>query len=352
MQKSLSIFSSKKIPFAFILCLFLLILTEFVSRQLSVYYMPTQNLLYLHRRSFLSQENPLKYEGVIIGDSRVMAVNAQKISAAISKKIGREFNVYNFSVFYSDIRHFYLILKNYLEKHESPEIVFLSLMPESVFGGWNVTGDIMNSREGYISRLCLLSSVHDLWLTYPKLFFLKKLLIPKIENMSYFLTYRLYLRHFNSAQLKENHLQRIEDGMRKTSGGIYFAQDIPLTEETLKGMAFYNQDVNINVDSAKWYKKIIQLAERKEIPVIIFNAPYPDTVYNMREKNGFNRRYNRFIEEISKEFKNVYFVLPIIDKYKDDLSADWIHLNLKGVEIFNKQLTQKLGDIVRKIDNL
>lgn len=89
----------------------------------------------------------------------------------------------------------------------------------------------------------------------------------------------------------------------------------------------------------KYYRKIIELAQKNDIPIMVIVNPYPDA------KKGDIKKFNR-AKEIAAKYKVDFFDYSLDEEafgidYGCDVS-DKYHLNYKG----NKKLSLKIGEMI------
>ena len=91
----------------------------------------------------------------------------------------------------------------------------------------------------------------------------------------------------------------------------------------------------------KYYRKILQLANEKQIPILVVVSPYPDITED-------DAAIFRYAERITKEYKDAAFWNPALDPASIGLdysihAAPGLHLN----EVGNKIYTEYFGDYLK-----
>ncbi len=84
------------------------------------------------------------------------------------------------------------------------------------------------------------------------------------------------------------------------------------------------------------------MAKKNGIQVIIFNAPLMDVIYEKRQRNGVNKKYEEIVKGWQKKFKNISIMQPLFISYERQYFKDAQHLNGRGFEIFSRQLVDQL----------
>ncbi len=341
MQKNLSIFNSKKIPYAFFLCLLMLALTESFVRNIPDKILGFADMIIYKKKAIIDGDNKLKFSGIILGDSRALGINAKIISDALSKEMNKRVDIYNFSTPYADMRTYYLFLYNYLQQHEKPKIVFISTMPESLFKGWDICQD-MYGKYLYVHRFCELFDLADMMSVVPP-GCSGEIIIPEIERFSYLLTFRKEIKILLMNPWQEfSGPQMLDTVLKEHNGGIVFGKDNIITEDDIKESIFYKQQVVINHDALYWFNKFIDLAKEHKIYVFMFNSPLPETLFEQREENGMNNIYKQAVKDILNSNDNLKVIQPILESYKEKYFMDANHLNDAGNEIFSQYLSLKI----------
>ena len=349
MQKNSFISNFKKnLPWGFIICLIFFFITESFIRKNIYTIIGAENSLILQKKQYLNSNKQLNYTGIILGDSRILNIDAKRISKTFTRNSNNDHEFYNFSVPYSDIRTYYLLLKNYLAKHKKPEYILFSSMPEATFEGWNLLKKMPDDYT-YIYRFCLLFSLKDLYQTFPLPYFLKYLPTDIAFN-SYTVMYRAFIRAIITGQsrFRINVRQRIIHSMEITNGGMLLGRQEGLSFEELEASPFYDQSKIINENSIFWLEKFFELAKKEDIKIILFNIPIIQPFYYKRMKNGFNKEYVRSLNKILEKYDNIIFIGPKLKTYNKKYFGDSAHLNAQGFQRFNKELNQKLEGFLQE----
>ena len=160
----------------------------------------------------------------------------------------------------------------------------------------------------------------------------------ELERYSLLLTYRKSLKKIPQMRCKNLKSQLMSD---IKSYKFLLGNNISKSNPDYDSFPL-KQSASIDKDLVDWYKKFLLLAKENEIKILQFNAPLSNIVYSIREKNGFNKTYLDSMEKLRQEFDNLEFLYPLISYYSDDLFSDLSHLDIKGAEIFNKDLLKIL----------
>jgi len=324
----------------FIFGFMLICSTEFIARAYAPAIRSFADSTILYKKSLLEGKQQLDFDGIFIGDSRILGVDAKLISNMVLKEQNKNYEFYNFSLPDHGVRGYYLFLKKYLERHKRPEFVFFATAPIGLTGKWNIVKND-KSMSAQLHRFCLLFSVKDYYEVFPFKFFIRATL-AKIERISFFIAYRRmirdFLENFDSARMNKPTLEQVT---WNRNGGVNFGTGEPPSEEQVKSVAYYQMKFEVDKDTLYWYKKFFSLAEDQEIKVIIFNAPLMDVIYDKRQGDGTNQQYEKMIRIWQSEFKNISVMEPLLEPYDRKYFKDAQHLNGRGFQVFNHWLGEK-----------
>lgn len=81
----------RKIPLAFFLCLGLLVATEFFVRQYAPVIRSFSDSVILYKKKILEDKRTSNFDGLLMGDSRILGVDAKLVSNMVTNTIGRRF---------------------------------------------------------------------------------------------------------------------------------------------------------------------------------------------------------------------------------------------------------------------
>lgn len=349
-KNSLSIFLNKA-PWALLICLALLLITESFIRKNVQAIVGLEDSLFIQRKSHLNGPKKLDYDGILIGDSRIIGINAKLISQTFSDTLKEDHNFHNFSLLYSDIRAHYILLKNYLEKHKKPQYIIFSSMPEATFNGWNIIYEMYN-KHTHIYRFGTTFPLKDIYLTLPFRDFLKFIPI-KTEGLSELFTYRgfIYSILVGKRRLQLEAQSYLNRSIDQKNGGVILGNTGHVTQKSIKRSLIYAQSTTMNENSVLWLEKFFQLAQENNIQVIMFNMPLLSSIYDQRMDNGFNKKYLNLLNELLKKYKNVTFIGPKIRTYDQKYFDDFSHLNTKGFDRFDKELNDILKQYLLNAKN-
>lgn len=348
MDNNLFISNFKKWPLAAILALGLLLITEGVARHNAEAIRSFSDKLILYKKNIIESKKTGPFRGVILGDSLALGVDAKLLSRTISRQLNQDFPVYNLSLPEHGVQGYYLLLKKYLRHRPPPEVIFFSVSPSSWSGQNNFVRENEMMSTG-LHRFCLLFSVPDCVEVFPAYFF-PKALIGKIERLSFLVTYRRMIRDF---------LERAADSPRPEpsladltvgrNGGVNFGIGEPPSDNAIKSTANHPAPFMPDAEALFWYEKFFHLAQKKDIRVIIFNAPVIEEVCAAWRDNGDNERYRGLMNDLAQKFPVINTVDPLWRPYNRTLFRDIVHLNGPGYDQFSRGLANQLSPLTFKL---
>ena len=137
---------------------------------------------------------------------------------------------------------------------------------------------------------------------------------------------------------------KIDLNQYKYFGGYESLQGSKVDLDTLtKRIIFYFGDKkvqdsyelsNVGITSIK---RIMSLAEKFDIDIHIINTPMHKHFYQ-RVPDFFRTNYYQLIEEVTNNYKNIYFHDYANMPFPDEHFLDGDHLNSKGADVFSKKI--------------
>jgi len=340
-EKNLSIFNFRKFPLAFACFLLLLFCTELVAR----YYYPTRGPLFdniiEYKTKYLMLKENIYYDGIILGDSCSLGLDAKLVADIINYKTGKSLSFYNFSFPVVGAKGWYIFLRKYISLNQKPKIVFMESIP-------SLMTEVMKRKEvptDELHRFALAFSLKDYYDIVP-VDFSFKILMHKIKRQSYLVTYRSFIR-----DLASNFYRHRERGLMIDENGrvIFGLTEIPTLEE-VQGSDIYKADFYLNEDILFWFKKFFSLARENDIKILIFGTPMSEEVSLKREERGINRRYEEAMLDLIAGYDNIVLIKPISEGYNRKYFYDANHLNDEGNDIFSVELGKRIAACIENSD--
>ncbi len=336
---NLSIFNFKKIPWGVLTILGLLLLSEVYARSIADSVRTFSDRIILHKMKIVRQDNK-DFDALIMGDSRLLGINAKRMSKVFSKRKGKPYSVYNFSFPQADVRAYYLFLSRYLKDHPSPETVYFSVDPESFTGEDNFVreGSSMSTK---LHRFCLMFSFKEGLRVYP----LKQalhMLIGETERISFLYTYRRMIRDQIEKGLLFEKDFVFKDTLITRNGGVLFGRlnrVLPLKKEDAPA----EKKIFVpDEDSLFWLKKFFQLTQQKKINLVYFDVPRQDQEYHETTEAEFYDGYRALIKALADQYENMRIAPPVQSRVTRRMYIDSRHLDGKGFEVYENVLFEVL----------
>lgn len=342
---------SKKIPAALILCLVLLLATDAVVRR-HIYGLTSISYGILHYKdNIVKTENLDRFNGIFMGDSRILGLHAKEISDVVFTETGKRYEFFNYSFPQSGVQSYYLLLKKYLKYQKAPKVIVFMSSPIVLTGEWNFN---KIERPFPIAFYCF-SFLYSLRDTFASLPLETALAVArlKLENAFALIAYRAEIRKFlQDPSTYEDRREWLKRSMTVSNGGALMTRNVPPTVNEIKGSTFFTTEFKIDADSVNWYKKFFALALKHNIQVIIANAPLIDLVYAQREATGANVRYSREIMKFKKEFPHIHIIDPLVEPYGMEYFGDVHHLNREGFKKFTGSVGKRIAALIGTVPSL
>jgi hypothetical protein len=356
MRKTSFISNSKDIPWAFVGCFLALLIVEILIRTNIDRIRITEDAIIIQKQKYLLT-NTIDYNCLMLGDSRFLGVNAKISSDIISEKLKTDINCFNYSLPNHGIQGYYFLLKKYLSEKRAPQFIVFSSAPFALTDNWHIENPKMPKSALY--RFAHLFSVRDALESFKTKIFLRILLI-KLENRSYLITYRALIKQlFKNPAGTIDMAQFVVPSIKNKNGGVIYDRTnikknkenngvsfhvMPVTLEEVLKSDLYKQLIIINKESVEWLNKFFSLAEKNKIKVFILNAPLVEDIYNKRQLDGSNANYISQMDKFKDDFDNITFIKPLLEPYPLELFSDSQHLNRNGVARFTIESAEKIAE--------
>ena len=157
------------------------------------------------------------------------------------------------------------------------------------------------------------------------------------DNVKFFFPISNYSSRYSELTMEDfldsQMIPRYENWMGFCSNYVNEVKDTPCLEDSYTEKPMHQK-------TEKYYRKILQLAEEKQIPVLVVVTPYPDITEN-------DAAVYKSAERIAAEY-NVRFLNPALDPASIGLdfsihAAEGLHLNSVGNQIY----TSYFGDYIK-----
>lgn len=102
----------------------------------------------------------------------------------------------------------------------------------------------------------------------------------------------------------------------------------------------YSNPFTVDPLNDKYIRRTLALARGHGIRVLWVTMPVNRTVYELREANGFNRDYRKFVEGLERDY-GISFLQKEFLVFKDEEFSDYSHLNPAGGLRFTRLLAER-----------
>ncbi len=340
-----SIFNFKKLPKALVLCLILLALTEiYVQINVNRLRTPSHSAL-IYKQYRLENAIDGDLDMIIMGDSRFMGINAKWLEGDLSAALGRKFRVYNYAMLNHGIRAYVLLLRKYLRGHRPPKYILFGSAPLGITGEWAV--DREPGRNQALHYLAQIYTLPEMWSVLPVRAWGTVLLV-EMERLSKLVLYREAIKKaINRPEyFFVDYLTPAIRFLDKNNGGLIIGGFVTLTDDDIRESKYFHTPLEVDPQMERWYREFFALAREHGITVLIANSPIAQVLYEEREANGSNERYERLVAAWQSDFDNVRVIPPLMQPYPVEDFKDWHHLNLEGTY---KYIQGLLPEVVRQI---
>ena len=344
MRMILSIFNSKKIPYAFIGCLILLLTVDGFVRRHALSLTTISDAIVHYKKGLIESRHSFPYNGLIMGDSRILGLHAKEISAAVTQKTGQPYQFFNYSFPNCGVASYYLLLKKHLHNHPKPDVIVLMISPVALTDEWRLD----NTQNPDATSLIYFSTLFNLPEALQALprRLIPKYLVLKLEQQFHLIYYRKKIAQFlkDPSEYKDR-APWLKRSLSKSNGGALIVRNKPVTEEEIKKSSSFRAVFDVDRDSLHWLTRFFELTQHHNIRVVIANAPLVKQVYEQREANGFNVSYARVIAQQTEQFDTIHTLKPLLESYPIEYYSDASnHLNVRGFKKLTEELGVKLGN--------
>lgn len=264
-------------------------------------------------------------EILFLGDSRMLAA----VNPTILSKPG-----FNLAINGANPVEMYFTLKNYIENHPKPKAVFVGFAPEHMasldaYKRRNFHFHYFTYEEAMESQRQIFESDH-----YSKEQQNKEL----IDDWHYFL--RLPTRYGNviiKSKFKRGaeYKKRYHETMANLGHSV-IARGNQNNEPNWEAR---QKNLQILGSNDFYLRKIIALCQEYNVPVNILQLPVNPGSGQAIKESGYREAYADYMRKIADEFQvAVELYAPL---YPEDCFGDPSHLNVRGTEVYTKELEQK-----------
>ena len=334
MGKNLSIFNFKKIPRAFLLSAVIAFILELIVFSNGYLCADKSTLCIVHKAKMLKAR---KSDIIILGQSRSLAINGKKLEDSL----GGRYSIYNYAnpTLGTNLQY-YLILKEYLQYHEKPKAILLTVPIEHI-GLYEKHGIFRALGRGiehqFLKRFCRYFNPLFMMLNVPfeekwrSLRQYAELVMPS-SNYRIFIKDRVTNKDLRKV-IDRNIL--ILESMDASNGQMLFYEDKIVSDKELSEKLPTGKKTGSIED--KNIEKFLQLANKEKIPVLFFLMPICKLRYEVMENlDWFNDIY-AILNRYEKKYEYFNFWQANI-KYEKKYFGDWSHLNKNGADKFNNEL--------------
>lgn len=214
---------------------------------------------------------------------------------------------------------YYLLLSRYLERHNPPREIFLSLDPE----------DVRATMIVILKYFVTWPEYRHLWndLTWE-------------ERVHFPLKYwasldeRMMTVSLKSAYIMPNKM--FKEALRRNHGYIPLPSDNLSIDEDYFAQTGNRPEKTISMDDRDrlYLDKFISLARSHNIKIILMGSVVPKELYEIQEKTGFNRQWREFLDFIKVRYPDTIIVKDPILVLDNKYFADMSHVNREGRAIY------------------
>ena len=337
--------SSDKLPKGVFLCAALLLATEIVASYQVDYLRPPALNVMLLKRQVLEEASTPDFDMILLGDSRVMGLDARRLSDGISRQLQRDFKVYNFSLPNQGVRGYDLFLQKYLSHKKPPRYILFAPSPIAVSGEWDV--ETASNRKELLYRLVHMYDVRDMIGNY-SLKTTLEICRMKIEGLIKFVIYRKAIRDAldDPAHFDCNYMDEIIPFMAKRNGAYLLGVFTTIPESEVRRSLYFQTPLKPDRNMLSVLDDFFKLARDHDIKVIVAHAPLHELIYDHRQGRGWNEDYARIVRGWGDNRDDVRFIEPILQSYPADNFTDAQHLNPEGMLQYQEKLSTDLMELI------
>ncbi|MBZ0165705.1 MAG: DUF1574 domain-containing protein [Candidatus Omnitrophica bacterium] len=299
------------------------------------------NLIHI-KRLMMDQAAAANMDMIILGDSRVLGVDARYMSDRLSRDFGRHFLVYNFAMPNQGVRSYQIFLQKYLKKGNPPKYVMFSSAPFAITGLYALEKH-KDSRD-LLYRMMHMYNMREVIGKLPWKVSLR-LLGLKIEGLIHIVHYRKAIREGirGAGNFQHDYFDEMARYVWATNGAYQLNNFSRIPREMILQSGYYNIPLNLDADMDKEYRKFFELSRRHGIIVFLITAPINEIIYDKREKLNENDYYRGVLAQWAAEYPNIRIVEPSLRSYPAEDFTDTQHMNPRGVGRFVKDLTNEVA---------
>ncbi|MCD4779711.1 MAG: hypothetical protein K8S27_04075 [Candidatus Omnitrophica bacterium] len=343
MRKNSFIFNFKSLPLAYIFCLFLFIVAENGVHHYRMHILPISDRIIVYKGRMLNKIKPVNFDALLIGDSRLLGVDAKIIGDLIQQEKKKTFRCYNLSIPDSGIPAYYLILKKYLEDHKGqpPKWIFLSTSSSGLMRNHED-----RARQDIYHRFALLFPYSEGIKVVPIRDWLKYSIV-KLESNSTMISFRKRIRDiFMNRELLDQKIVPICKAAYNRHGGIMQgSQNEPIPDWVFEDTDYFrNTDFEVDAHTEKWLRQFFELTARHGIQVGMFNMPMAQVIVENRNKKGFYQAFQAKVDDWQHKYPHVHFIGPPDIVYENKFFLDQHHLGGYGFQQFQQDFVRVLLD--------
>ena len=276
---------------------------------------------------------------VIFGDSRFFSIEP----AAVERALGGNLRVTNYAWPFAGVEMVEFALDAYLQAKRPPRLILVGWMPEKLA----VSADRLTAAADPLYQTRLFNSLPTFPLAvslarggHGELFWglvEHRLMPPSAHHRDRLADWALG----NTATSEDD--QRLIESWRQTGSFLlYHGETAPPDAVASYGRASGGFAPESAVPNAVPFRRFLERASSKGIPVLLLNVPLPKSLHERFEEIGVIERYRRFIGEMGQSFDNFRVVEPLIEVYRDEYFADVGHLNDQGHRAYRQAYPARL----------
>ncbi|MBR1398247.1 MAG: hypothetical protein IJ563_12055 [Selenomonadaceae bacterium] len=245
-------------------------------------------------------------------------------------------DAYNLSLGGAGSIEMYYSLKNYMENHPKPKMVFISISAMHFiyldrYRDRTLYFHFLSPTEQITSQLNIFK--------FDNIPFMDKIFIS-LENLQYMIKFPVkYFQTIKKSELSRGPLnEEIYQKAASERGHMLFGHD----PEWFNHYEPHNQllvDFKLLKSTDFYMKKLLQLCIDNDIPVYVVQTPINKMSYETTLKHNYFPPYQQYLQQLSQEFNvDIETDLKIYDIH---LFGDHLHLNEEGAAIFSRDLKSK-----------
>ncbi len=341
MLRTLSTSSFKQSPFAFFLCLSLLICTEAVVRTCTTNLMTVSERIVAERIKALKSGALADVDMLIMGDSRALGLDAKFLEDRLATRDRRSIRVENFAIPNHGIRAYHLLLEELVSRQVVPRYIIFSSGPIGITGKWSIENiDRDQASRHYLVR------IFPLWKLVRAVPMRQAYLMieTRIENFSKLVLYRKQIRQRirNPRTFLQDRNAKLPELLAKAHGGIIISAGGVVHSNKVRQTMFYSTELVADQEAISAYEKFFRLAQSHDIQILLLNMPIVDMIDKHRAVMNRHSNYIQTVQKWVHQFDHIKIIPPLIMSYEMKYFGDAHHLNPEGLRKFNLELAERL----------